>query len=151
LKALDTEALDGVLREWVLEFFPHAQEELLAVLSVDGKCLCGSARALKKGVHLLSLVAHGSRAVVAQSRVDEKTNEHKGALELLERILLKDTVVVGDAAFCQRDLCEKILRAEGHYVLAVKENQPTLYRDISQEFEAADAAFSPLGPAATRA
>lgn len=151
LKALDTEALDGVLREWVLEYFPHARQELLAVLSVDGKCLCGSARALQKGVHLLSLVAHGSRAVVAQSRVDEKTNEHKGALELLERILLKDTVVVGDAAFCQRDLCEKILRAEGHYVLAVKENQPTLYRDISQEFEAADAAFSPLGSAATRA
>ncbi len=93
--------------------------------------------------------------MVAQSRVNEKTNEHKDALELLERILLKDTVVVGDAAFCQRDLCEKILRAEGHYVLAVKENQPTFYRDISQEFEAADAAptltkSGPLGPAATR-
>ncbi len=63
--------------------------------------------------------------------------------------------MVGDAAFCQRDLCEKILRAEGHYVLAVKQNQPTLHRDISQEFEAADAAptltrSGPLGPGPTR-
>jgi hypothetical protein len=97
LMKLDTEALDRVLREWVLEFFPHAQDELLAILSLDGKTLCGSARVLKKGVHLLSLVAHGSRVVLAQRRVDEKTNEHKGALELLEEVLLKDVVIVGDA------------------------------------------------------
>ncbi len=59
--------------------------------------------------------------------------------------------MVADAAFCQRDLCEKLIAAEGHYVLAVKENQPALYREISQEFAAADAAFSPLGSAGTRA
>jgi hypothetical protein len=151
LMKLDTEALDRVLREWVLEFFPHAKDDLLAVLSLDGKALRGSARALKKGVHLLSLVVHGSGVVLAQSVVDEKTNEHKGALELLEKVLLKDVVVVGDAAFCHRDLCRKILKAEGHYVLAVKENQPTLYREISQEFQAADAAFSPLHAEGTRA
>ena len=40
-----------------------------------------------------------SIAVLVQSRVDAKTNEHKGALALLEWILLKDTVVVADAAF----------------------------------------------------
>jgi hypothetical protein len=144
LMKLDTEALDRVLREWVLEFFPHAQDELLAVLSLDGKTLCGSARVLKRGVHLLSLVVHGSGVVLAQSRVDEKTNEHKGALELLEKVLLKDVVIVGDAAFCHRDLCQQIVKEEGHYVLAVKENQLTLYREISLEFKAAKAAFSPL-------
>lgn len=148
---LDPAELDRVLREWVEEFFPHARDELLAVLSLDGKCLRGSARALQQGVHLLALVIHGSRAVLAQSQVDEKTNEHKGALELLERILLKDTVVVGDAAFCQRDLCEQVLEAQGDYLLAVKDNQPTLFREISREFEAADAAFSPLCSAGTGA
>ncbi len=143
---LDPDGLDRVLREWIEECFPHAGEELLAVLSIDGKTLRGSARASEKGLHLLALVAHGSRVVVAQARVDEKTNEHKGALTLLSEILLKETVVVGDAAFCQRDLCEQILAAEGDYVLAVKDNQPTLNREIQQEFKAADAAFSPLGP-----
>jgi len=144
---LDAEALERVLHEWIADCFPHAADELQAVLSIDGKTLRGSARGTRGGVHLLALVAHGSRAVVAQSRVDEKTNEHKGALELLTEILLKDTVVVGDAAFCQRDLCEQILAAEGDYVLAVKDNQPTLHREIQQEFAAQDAAFSPLGPA----
>jgi hypothetical protein len=142
---LDPDLLDRVLRDWVGDCFPHAADELLAVLSIDGKTLRGSARASVKGVHLLALVSHDSRVVVAQGRVDEKTNEHQGALALLTDILLKDTVVVGDAAFCQRDLCEQILAAEGDYLLAVKDNQPTLHREISQEFLAADAAFSPLG------
>jgi hypothetical protein len=143
---LDPQALELVLHAWIEDCFPHAADELRAVLSIDGKTLRGSAREGRGSVHLLALVAHGSQAVVAQGRVDEKTNEHKGALELLTHILLKDTVVVGDAAFCQRDLCEQILAAEGDYVLAVKDNQPTLHREIQQEFAASEAAFSPLGP-----
>lgn len=51
------------------------------------------------------------------------TNEHKGALALLTESLLKNTVV-GDVAFCQRDLCDQILAAEGHSVLAVKRINP---------------------------
>jgi len=151
---LDPAALEGVLRDWVRDCFPHAADELLAVLSIDGKTLRGSARALQAGVHLLALVAHGPRVVVAQARVDEKTNEHKGALALLSDILLTDAVVVGDAAFCQRDLCAQIRAAGGDYLLAVKENQPRLHREIAQEFAAAPAARcspaqrqGPLGPA----
>jgi hypothetical protein len=91
---------------------------------------------------LLSLVVHGSGVVLAQSRVDEKANEHKGAFELLETVLLKGGVIVGDAAFCHRNLCQQIVNADGHYVLAVKENQPTGYREISLEFQAANAALT---------
>lgn len=39
LMKLDPAALDQVLREWVRDCFPHAQDELLAVLSLDGKHL----------------------------------------------------------------------------------------------------------------
>jgi hypothetical protein len=91
---------------------------------------------------LLSLVVLGSGVVLAESRVDEKANEHKGALELLETVLLKDGAIVGDAAFCHRDQCQQIVKAEGHYVLAVKGNQPTVYQEISLEFQAANAALT---------
>ncbi len=57
--------------------------------------------------------------MLAQSRVDEKTNEHKGALGLLETVLMKDVAIVGDAAFCHQDLCQQIVKADGHNVLAV--------------------------------
>ncbi len=87
-------------------------------------------------------MVHGSGVVLAQSRVDEKANEHKGTLELLEKVLLKSGAIVGDAAFCHRDQCQQIVKAEGHYVLAVKESQPTGYREISLEFHAANAALT---------
>jgi len=140
---LDSAVQDRVLREWIGDCVPHAADELRAVLSIDGITLRGSACASEKVLQLLALVAHHARVAVAQARLAEKTNEHKGALALLTEIVLKETVVVGDVAFCQRDLCDQILAAEGDYVLAVKDHQPTLLRDISQEFTAAHAAFPP--------
>ena len=73
--------------------------------------------------------------------MDEKTNEHKAALELLRTLVLKGNVVVGDAIFCQREVCEEILQNEGEYLFAVKDNQPTLYREIQQELAAPEAAW----------
>ena len=61
----------------------------------------------------------------SQCRVDEKTNEHKAALELLKTIVLKGRVIVGDAMFCQRDLCRQIVDSGGDDFITVKDNQPT--------------------------
>ena len=70
-------------------------------------------------------------------------------MELLRTLVLNGRVVVGDALFCQRDLCQQIIDSGGDYFIAVKENQPGLLRDIRTEFAAKDAAFSPLRTAPT--
>ena len=62
--------------------------------------------------------------------VDAKTNEHKAALELLGILPLGGTVIAGDAMFCQRDICEKIVEGGGDYVLVIKDNQPSLATGI---------------------
>ena len=72
-------------------------------------------RAHSRAVHLLAAVDHKTGCVLSQCRVDEKTNEHKAALELLKTIVLEGRVIVGDAMFCQRDLCEQIVDAGGDY------------------------------------
>ena len=79
---------------------------------------------------------------MSQTRIDEKTNEHKGALELLQNLVLKGRVVLGDAMFCQREVCEQVLDAEGDYRIAVKGNQPNLLWEIELEYTAAPAARS---------
>jgi hypothetical protein len=79
-------------------------------LSVDGKTLRGATGAQLPGVHLLAAYAHEAREAVAQMRVDGKTNEHKAALELLDLLPLDGKLVLGDAAFCQRDLSQKIVK-----------------------------------------
>lgn len=145
---LDPDALEQVLRTWITqELGLSDSDETLSAVSFDGKTLCATLRAFAKAVHLLSAVDHQTGCVLSQCRVDEKTNEHKAALELLKTLVLKGKVVVGDAMFCQREVCQQILDSGGDYLFAVKDNQPTLLREIEQEFAAQDAAFSPLHPA----
>ncbi len=71
------------------------------------------------------------KAVLAQHRVDAKTNEHRAAPELLGVLPIKGKVVTGDAMFTHRDVCAAVIDGGGDYVLPVKENQPTLARDIA--------------------
>jgi hypothetical protein len=123
---LDPEALERVLRAWIeTELKLSVSEVEVSGVSLDGKTLCATLRALERAVHLLSAVDHQTGYVLSQSRVDEKTNEHKAALPLLKELVLQGRVVVGDAMFCQRDLCQQIVDSAGDYLIAVKDNQPT--------------------------
>jgi hypothetical protein len=145
LMKLDPDAFEQALRRWITDELRLTEPtEPLDAVSLDGKSLCATLRAFSRAVHLVSAVDHETGSVLGQLRVDEKTNEHKAALELLTTLVVKGRVVVGDAAFCQRDVCQQVLDSGGDYFLAVKENQPGLLRQIEQEFAAPDAVFSPL-------
>jgi hypothetical protein len=144
LIALDPETLEAVLGDWIDS---HLDVELGEAIAIDGKVLRGTLSAHRRSVTLLAALDTATGGVLAQTAVPEATNEHKAALTLLQTLMLKGRIVTGDAAFCQRDVCEQITKAGGEYVLPVKDNQPDLKRRIAQEFIAADAAFSPL-PAA---
>jgi hypothetical protein len=116
-------------------------------VSIDGKTLCGTLRPFARAVHLLAAVDHQTGCVLSQSRVDETTNESVTALELLRTLVLEGRVIVGDAMFCQREVCQQIIDSGGHYFVAVKGNQAALEREIALELSAPDGAFSPLRPA----
>jgi hypothetical protein len=145
LRRIDAAALEAALSRWLTPRLP----EDVNVFSLDGKTLCGSRDGEVPGVHLVAAYAPAVQAVLGQIRVDAKTNEHKAALELLGILPLKGTIVLGDAAFCQRDLAQHVIEQGGHYVLFAKDNQPGLVTDIQAGFgyEAAAAgqaaAFSP--------
>jgi DDE_Tnp_1-associated/Transposase DDE domain len=142
---LDPAALEAALRSWIADDLQlPMDDESLSGVSFDGKVLCATLRAFTPAVHLLSAVDHQTGHVLQQCRVSDKTNEHKGALELLKMLCVRGRVVVGDAIFCQRDLCQEVIDSGGDYLIAVKENQPGLLRDIELEFAAQPAAFSPL-------
>ena len=87
--------------------------------------------------------------MLAQIRVDAKTNEHKAALQLLGILPLVGTIVLGDAMFCQRDVCADVIKRGGDYIFFVKDNQPSLAADIraglayQMQARSQAAAFSP--------
>jgi hypothetical protein len=112
-------------------------------ITLDGKTARGSRDGATPGVHLVSAYAPEVKAVLAQLRVDAKTNEHKAALELLGVLPLKGKVVSGDAMFTHRDVCAKVIEGGGDYVLPAKDNQPTLRKDIAAAFAGLRAGLSP--------
>ncbi len=56
------------------------------------------------------------------------------APRLLQRVPLAGRLVSGDALYCQRGLCRQVRQAGGHYLFAIKENQPTLLDDVALLF-----------------
>ena len=119
--------------------FPRGRGPVKSVLSrllrsIDGKTLRGSRDGEIPGVHLVAAYAPDGQAVLGQLRVDCKTNEHKAALKLLGILPLAGKIVLGDAAFCQRDLAKQVIDQGGDYILFVKDNQPSLQTDLGAGF-----------------
>jgi DDE_Tnp_1-associated/Transposase DDE domain len=143
LRAIDIEVFESTVSRWLQA---RAAQHGWTAIAIDGKSLRGSAGEPLPAVHLVAGYAHEAQAVLAQLRVDSRTNEHKAALQLLGLLPLAGAVVTADAMFTHADFCREIRKADGDYLLAVKDNQPTLLRDIEATF-AADAAISPLSTA----
>jgi hypothetical protein len=141
-RRIDADALEQVLRDWVLQRCP----DLGAHLALDGKTLRRSHDGEVPAVHLLARFAPAAHAVVGQLRVDAKTNEHKAALRLLGIVPVAGKVVTGDAMFCQTEVTEALVTHGAEYVLQVKDNQPTLKQKIAELLDPT-AAFSPHGVA----
>jgi hypothetical protein len=110
LKALGVDVFEEAIRQWL-------QQRASAVgwrrVSLDGKTLRGATGEQLPAVHLLAAYAHEANTALAQMRVDAKTNEHKAALTLLDILPVQDRLVIADAAFCQRDLSQKVRKKKG--------------------------------------
>src|SRR5262249_5258662 len=144
-RRLDAVAFEAALSRWIRSRTPEpAMPDGKAVdkepVSIDGKTLRGSRDGETPGRHLVAAYAPLVEAVLVQVKVDAKTNEHKAALELLGILPVKGRIVIGDAIFCQRDVCAKIVGQGGDYVFFVKENQPGLQIDIGAVFASDTAA-----------
>jgi DDE_Tnp_1-associated/Transposase DDE domain len=149
-RRLDIAAFEAALARWIAS---RLCDQESSVIALDGKTLRGSRDGEMPGHHLVAAYAVQAAAVLAQVRVDAQTNEHKAALQLLGIVPVKGRIVTGDAIFCQRDLCQKIMDEGGDYVFTVKDNQPSLAIDIRAGLSWEDeqrrraALFSPQRPA----
>jgi predicted transposase YbfD/YdcC len=120
---------------WVAECWP----DKLDLVAIDGKTSRRShdRKTGQKALHLVSAFATNSRLVLGQEAVDEKSNEITAIPALVERLDLEGALVSIDAMGCNPNIAQSILDAKADYLLAVKDNQPTLHADIKSYFETA--------------
>jgi predicted transposase YbfD/YdcC len=131
LEALDAAALEAAVGSWLAaRSSPGPRRRAVAV---DGKAVRGTRHASGDGQarHLLAAADPQASAVLAQAEVDGKTNEITAFAPLLAPLDLAGAVVTADALHAQREHAQFLVTVKhAHYILTVKNNQPTLYAQL---------------------
>ncbi len=122
----------GEFRQCFIEWVQGLQSLMEGVVAIDGKTLRNSHDAAlgKSAIHMVSAFAAGVRLVLAQEKVDEKSNEITAIPRLLKLLDIKGQIITIDAAGCQKMIAAQIIEQGGDYVLALKGNQGTLNEDV---------------------
>jgi hypothetical protein len=104
LARIDPDALDRVIGAWLASQQPPpanppspTPRPWRQAVAIDGKTLRGSGHHPHPQVHLLAAMDHTSRAVLAQTQVDAKTNEITGFQPLLDGLDLAGRIITADA------------------------------------------------------
>ena len=144
--ALDPDAFGAAFVAWVRAVAPQTVGQVVAI---DGKTLRRShdrARG-KAALHLVSAWADASGLVLGQVAVDDKSNEITAIPALLQLLDVRGCTVTIDARGCQAAIARQIVAQGGDYVLALKDNHPTLHDDVQAIFaEARRTQFAGLAP-----
>ena len=130
------------LHECFMGWVNQLTEQLeINVISIDGKTARGSydRETSLKALHTVSAWASEHHLVLAQCRVESKSNEITAIPALLSLLDIKGAIITLDAMGTQRDIAAQIIEQEGDYILALKGNQGTLYQRVKAFFQQAEA------------
>ena len=107
---------------------------------MDGKTANSSNRNKSKNgeiakINAMSVYSTKNNYTEATEFIEDKTNEIPTGPKLLERINIKDSIIVFDALNTQIETIKYIIEKGGHYVAPVKGNQKNLEENIKDYFE----------------
>jgi predicted transposase YbfD/YdcC len=134
--ALDPDAFEACFRAWT----QAVAGAIVGIAAIDGKTLRRSYdRATgNAALHMVSAWAADNGVVFGQVAVKDKSNEITAIPALLRMLQIRGLIITIDAMGCQKEIAEQIVQQGGEYVLRVKDNQPTLRRDIEAMFQWAE-------------
>jgi predicted transposase YbfD/YdcC len=131
---IDPKELEKSFQRWVQSLV----EKLgLEVVAIDGKTHRGSydRKSELKALHTVGAWASEHRLVLGQTKVNCKSNEITAIPALLEMLDLSGCIITIDAMGTQTAIAEKIIDADADYILSLKDNHPTLHKQVQDWFE----------------
>ncbi len=136
--ALNPQALQESFLAWISAVTDKLGIELI---HIDGKTTQGSydREDNLKAMHSVSAWSSEHGLVLAQQKVDDKSNEITAVPLLLTLLNLKGAIVTLDAMGTQTEIAAQMKQAEGDYVLALKGNQGQLCQQVQDWFKQAQA------------
>ena len=136
LKSLETQLLINIFNQWVESFFNHEGEENLWC-SLDGKTLrntlTNECDKMQNFVVLISLFCQKTGLVLNLETYESKeASELKTVQKQCQKIVWENLIMSLDALHCQKETTEIITKGGNDYLIAVKKNQPSLYKKIEK-------------------
>lgn len=133
-KSINPDELESSLRSYGHSILSDLSEKQIVI---DGKKQRGVSPTTRgnKGLYLLNVWVSENRFCIAQEKVDDKSNEITAIPQVLEDIDIEGSVVSIDAMGTQREIAELIVEKKGHYLLALKANQKSLFEDVECAFK----------------
>ncbi len=137
--ALDPAAFSSVFVSW-MKVVGTRLSLVAKHIAIDGKtsrrCFDRDENGKKVcSLHTVSAWMGEEGLVLGQQKTLEKSNEITAIPELLKLIDIRGATITIDAMGCQTEIASTIIDRRGNYLLAVKENQPTLYKDVQDAFK----------------
>ena len=129
------------LHECFITWVNQLSEQLeINVISIDGKTARGSydRESSLKALHTVSAWASEHHLMLAQCRVESKSNEITAIPELLALLDIKGAIITLDAMGTQRSIAKQIVGQGGDYILALKGNQGKLHQRVKAFFQHAE-------------
>lgn len=135
LKFLDKDSFSESLYRWSKEILATLNDDYTQI-NIDGKVLRATAKSghKKSGLCLLSAWVSDHKLILGQQKVDTKSNEKTAVPDLLNSLDLKDSIVTIDAMACDVKNADLITSKQGHYILALKNNNKHIYQQVSERF-----------------
>ncbi len=159
LATLEPQVLEDAVREWAQQQSQQVQSQQEAAdsqesangarsggaqrrpgVSLDGKDVRGASKQTEQGRRmLLAAVEQGSGVTLGQLEIDSKSNEIPAFRDLVRELDLAGRVVTGDALHAQQETARCVLDecSADYLITAIKDNQPTMLRDL-QEMDFSD-------------
>ena len=125
--AIDSRKFNDCFISWVNHLCIKTKGEIVAI---DGKTVKGAKFEGMITPHIVSAFASENQLCLGQLKVDDKSNEITAIPELLKLLDIQDNIVTIDAMGCQAKIVDQIIESQANYIIAVKDNQPSLASDI---------------------
>jgi predicted transposase YbfD/YdcC len=134
LQLLDASQFCDGFVAWVRALHEHTRGQ---VVPIDGKTLRRSLDSAggQSPLHLVGAWAAANRLVLGAIPVDDQSNEITAIPKSLEILELTGAIVTIDALGCQQEIAAAVRQKGADFVLAVQEDQPHLYEDLSEYFD----------------
>ena len=124
------------LEKILLLFFDNITKDIL-----NGRVSNGSKRnkTIKNDkinpLNMLNVYSTKDQLCIASRMIDSKTNEIPTMEKLLGELYIKDCIITNDALNTQKDTVAAIIDGFADYVMPIKGNHPTFYKELQGYFD----------------